>query len=283
MQKHVFFLGLVLSVLLLAGCATQTQSSDTQPTPTAIAVVTETPTELPTVTPVATPTTYAGRVVFGIADKAVSLGSVTGISITVDSVEAHMSGGNWTAVSSKQMIFDLLQLKAQGTPQLLADVNLTPGTYEQLRLIVSKVVVVDASGSHDAKLPSGELKLVGQLNVAANSTSAVTFDFVADESLHETGNGEYVLAPVIRLETREGADVNISEDGKLEVRRGKPRLTKMGMDENGNVGEGLSIAADAQLDIENGKVKARPRPTPTPAPVPAATTPTPTPEVSGGY
>ncbi|MBI4145057.1 DUF4382 domain-containing protein [Candidatus Woesearchaeota archaeon] len=197
-----------------------------------------------------------GRAVFALTDAAADMGAVSSVKVTVDSVRVHNDAQGWVTVTSTPQTYDLLALKASGDTVLLADLQLSEGSYQQIRLDISSVVVVDENGTHDAKLPSGELKIVGGLDVEANTTSAVTFDFIADESLHVTGNGQYIMAPVVKLETRTDADVEVSSDKRVEVSGGRVKTDiKVGMDVAGNVGVGLSIAKDAPLSVEGGKVK----------------------------
>ncbi|MBI2129165.1 DUF4382 domain-containing protein [Candidatus Woesearchaeota archaeon] len=200
--------------------------------------------------------TEEGRAVFAITDAAADMKAVTSIKITIDEVSVHSAAEGWATVLSAQKTYDLLKLKAEGSQELLADISLKPGIYEQVRLHISKVVVMDASGEHEAKLPSGELKILGNLVIDASSTSTATFDFMADESLHLTGNGEYILAPVVELETKEKADVEVKSDNKVEIKLGKTiTKTKVGMDIDGNVGVGLKIGLNEVLSIEGGKIK----------------------------
>src|SRR3989344_8815350 len=197
-----------------------------------------------------------GRVVFAITDAAAEMGTVTSIMVAVDSVRVHSATEGWITVSSEPKVYDLLKLKAESSSELLADVNLEEGTYQQVRLDISSVIVVDDKGEHEAKLPSGELKIIGDLEVKANSTSTATFDFIADESLHLTGNGEYILAPVVQLETKTDAQVELKADQKVEIKAGKVKTNiKVGMDAEGNVGAGVGIPAKAKVSIAQGKVK----------------------------
>lgn len=197
-----------------------------------------------------------GRAVFLITDAAADMGAVTSVQVTVDAVKVHSASQGWVTVSSEQKTYDLLQLKAEGSQALLADVSLETGTYEQVRLDISKVVVIDDQGEHEAKLPSGELKIVGNLVVNADSTSTATFDFMANESLHVTGKGEYILAPVVQLETREDAEVELKADERVEVKQGRVKTkVKVGMDADGNVGVGLGISSTANVTIADGRVK----------------------------
>jgi len=200
-----------------------------------------------------------GRIVVAMTDAAADMGSVTQVLVTVDQVRAHSTADSWVTVSSSSQTYDLLQLKANGELALVADANVTNGTYDQFRLRISKVIVVDSNGSHEAKLPSSELKVYTNLTVNADSTTTATFDFIADESLHVTGNGLYILAPVIQFEGREDADVDIDSDDKVEINGGSVKSqARVGMDINGNVGEGLEISDDLDLDIDaSGLIKAK--------------------------
>jgi hypothetical protein len=191
-----------------------------------------------------------GRVVFTIADKAANLGDVTSVVMTIDSVMVQSPTSGWVTVASTQKSFDLLKLNADGNQALLADANLTNGSYNQVRLQISKVVVTDAAGTHEAKLPSGDLRIVGGFDVSANSTSSANLDFILDKSLHITGNGQYILAPVVHLQTKEGANVTINNGNDVRVSGGSLRTdTEVGMDENGTVGEGRRISPDSDVSI----------------------------------
>jgi hypothetical protein len=196
-----------------------------------------------------------GRVVFGITDAAADMGTVTSVEVTIDSISLRGENDAWTTVSSEQQTFDLLQLKAEGTTAVLADVNISNGNYTEMRLEISKVVVVDDEGEHEAKLPSGELKFKGDITVEGNSTSTAVFDFIADESLHVTGNGKYILAPVVKVETREDAEVQ-SDGERMSIVRGNVRTdATVGMDLNGNVGVNVRVPADAAIEIDGDIVK----------------------------
>jgi len=231
MKQEKKFIGLIFALLvisLIAACSPQAQQS-----------------------------TQKGRAVFAITDAAADMQSVTSVKVTVESIKVHSAAEGWTTVSSSSKTYDLLELKGKSETALLADAQLKQGTYDQLRLDISKVVVTDANGTHEAKLPSGELKINGKLVVEANSTSTATFDFIADESLHVTGNGKYIMAPVVQLETREDADVSVRSGNKVQISGGKVDTNvKVGMDINGNVGVGVKISSNADISIDTlGKIK----------------------------
>lgn len=193
-----------------------------------------------------------GNTYFTITDAAADMGAVSSVKMTVDKIQVHSAQQGWVDVSSATQTHDLLQLKAQGTHVLLANTELNPDTYDQIKLDVQSVVVTDSKGDHKAKLPSNEFKVIIELTVKANSTSSAAFDFIADESLHLTGNGEYVMAPVAKVETRENATVNAASTTNIIINGGKiDSSAKVGMDIKGNVGIGLGIPRDAILDVRS--------------------------------
>lgn len=191
-----------------------------------------------------------GRAVFTMTDAAADMGAVSEVRVTVDRVRVHSEAEGWTTVSSDSQTYDLLELKASNTQKLFADVDIDAGNYTKLWLDISNVVVVDGEGEHDATLPSGTLRMQSDFVVEPDSTATATFDFVADESLHVTGNGEYIMAPVVRVETRSGADVDVDAQSNVQVSGGRTVADiTVGMDGDGNVGVGVRLPAQANLSL----------------------------------
>ncbi|MEX0763217.1 MAG: DUF4382 domain-containing protein [Dehalococcoidia bacterium] len=191
-----------------------------------------------------------GNAVFVVSDAAADMGAVTHIRLTVDQVRVHGEAGGWTTVSSESRTYELLELKASGAAALFAEAELAAGHYNQIQIDVSEVIVVDADGEHEAKLPSNTLRLHGDLDVEADATATANFDFIADRSLHITGQGRYIFAPVIQLETRSNASVEIDTTGVVEITGGSTVTdVRVGTDTDGNIDAGVMIAPDAVLSI----------------------------------
>ncbi|MEK6918684.1 MAG: DUF4382 domain-containing protein [Nanoarchaeota archaeon] len=196
-----------------------------------------------------------GRVLIAMTDAAANMGTISEVRITVDKVEAHSEGQGWVTLSSNSQTYDLLELKAKGEVVAIADEEIKADNYNQIRMEVSKVVVVDANGSHEAKLPSNRLTVNTQMTVDEESTQTATFDFIADESLHVTGNGRYIMAPVISIETRDDAEIKEESGGRVVISGGRVMSTsKVGMDINGNVGVGLGVSSDINIDVNENLV-----------------------------
>ncbi|MBI4201623.1 MAG: DUF4382 domain-containing protein [Chloroflexi bacterium] len=230
MKLHPFLLWTLLPLLLLVliGCTRTTPG--------------------PTATPAGSG--ESGRAVFAITDAAMDLGTVTSIKVTISGIRVHAQGGAWLDVSFTEQTFDLLELKASGVSELMADVQLSAGNYDMMELSISKIVIVDAEGEHEAKLPSGKLQLKGELIVEAGATATAHFDFLADQSLHLTGEGRYIFAPVIQMETRSRATAQVQANKEVRISGGSPRTrAQLGMDAEGNVDAGIRIVPDAVLRI----------------------------------
>ncbi|MCX6771254.1 MAG: DUF4382 domain-containing protein [Candidatus Micrarchaeota archaeon] len=196
-----------------------------------------------------------GRVVFTMTDAAADMGAVASVKVTVDSLEVQNATGGWIIVASPPYTYDLLQLKASGSQPLMADASLAAGAYGQVRMHISKVVIADSSGEHEATLPSGDLKIIGGFMVKANSTTVVNFDFQADKSVHVTGNGKYILAPVVHMQGLDGAEVDTSSKWNVKVIGGRISTdTEVGMGADGKVGVGAGIPANANLTIDSGGI-----------------------------
>ncbi|HLC73586.1 MAG TPA: DUF4382 domain-containing protein [Candidatus Nanoarchaeia archaeon] len=198
-----------------------------------------------------------GRIIFAIKDVAADMNTITSVDVTIDQIEVHNSEKGWTTISSTPMTFDLLQLKQEDVAMLMANVEIEEGSYQQIRILMSNILIRDEAGLKNAKLPSGELKIVGDLVVNSNSISTVVLDFVADESIHLTSSGKYIFAPVINFEIREDANTDIDEKGIVKIENGNVNTnTKIGMDASGNVGVGLTIPKNKILSLgSDAKIK----------------------------
>lgn len=233
-KKWILIFGLA-ALVLLAGCSQPQYNSGTDSGDT---------------------TASTGRVVFSITDAAADLESVSNIYVTVDKVEVLKQGSTWVTVSSTPKTYDLLKLKTEASHAVLADVQLEEGVYNQIRLEISEVMVVDATGEHQARLPSSELKFVGDIEVRKGTTSTASLDFIADESLHVTGNGTYVMAPVVQVETRTNAQASVVLPSSVTISGGSVKSKqKFGMDLEGNIAVGTQVSPTAVINIgSDGKL-----------------------------
>ncbi|MDP3794185.1 MAG: DUF4382 domain-containing protein, partial [Candidatus Uhrbacteria bacterium] len=198
--------------------------------------------------------TAKGKVIFSITDTdaAASMQGVTAVQMTIDKIEMHSATKGWVNVSNDTKTFDLLTLKASGLTKLAAETNVAVGAYNQIRVHVKKIVVVKNGVSTEAKLPSNELKLNGIFNVNADAVTSVKLDIIVSQSLHITGKGKFIFAPVIKLESRSNATVQVGSDGFVSISGGKVNTNIMaGMDIKGEEKENFKLDADSNMEIND--------------------------------
>lgn len=150
-------------------------------------------------------TAGSGTMNMYLADAPAGYDSVV---VAVIGVEVLMSGNDssngWTVVrpNADSVKFDLLVLR-NGARAVLASNVLLPGHYTQIRLILGPGSYVVVSGvKYPLTIPSGMqtgIKLNHEFDIVAGQTYELLLDFDADRSIHVTGNGKYMMNPVIRL------------------------------------------------------------------------------------
>ena len=108
------------------------------------------------------------------------------------------------------MNINLLALQGQNSMQMLVDETLPADSYEWLRLNVTAAddgvqdsyIKLKDNSVHELNIPSGSesgLKIVGGLEVIANTPTSMTIDFDLRKSITLTGSGKYELSPVLKL------------------------------------------------------------------------------------
>ena len=145
--------------------------------------------------------------------------------VTFSEVTAHRSEDGWSklpfaapdATSSAPASFtcDLKKLE-KGATATLGVGALPVGHYTMIRVVVSSAKLffdnatpegapacaanIAAPGTGvDVTIPSGEVKLNRQFQLAANDASEILIDFDGARSVVETGNNSYRMTPVISI------------------------------------------------------------------------------------
>ncbi|WP_159038680.1 DUF4382 domain-containing protein, partial [Brumimicrobium mesophilum] len=125
----------------------------------------------------------------------------------ITEVWAHYAG-DWVQLDANTGFYDLLQLQ-NGVTDVLTDPTAIPtGKINQLRLILGDgnyAVEQDSltTTQYPLELSSQDktgIKINVNSEVMANQTMVLTLDFDAGSSIIETGNGQYKLKPVIKVE-----------------------------------------------------------------------------------
>lgn len=159
-----------------------------------------------TVTPPVTPTSTEPVVIaslgileFRVTDAPADLSAV---DLTISNIEVHQAGSEedagWKTVVSGTRSFELLALR--GIEEFLGNAQIESGHYTQIRMEVENCVVTTTDGQqHNAKVPSGKLKIVGSyaFDVEADQTTIVTLDIDAEKSV--VGKAPFVFKPTIKV------------------------------------------------------------------------------------
>jgi hypothetical protein len=136
------------------------------------------------------------------------------VLVTFTGVSAHRSGdGSFTTIGAGTRTCDLKKL--QTSQDVLGAGTIQNGYYTQLRLVVSSAVIyfdnaaagsacaasiaAPAGRSAAVDIPSGEIKLNYEFNVPATGSTTMVIDFDGDRSIHVTGEGRYIMTPVIEI------------------------------------------------------------------------------------
>ncbi|MEI5984461.1 MULTISPECIES: DUF4382 domain-containing protein [Sphingobacterium] len=123
------------------------------------------------------------------------------IFLNIDHIEILSAGGNKT-VDIDDDPFDIL-LYRLGRDTVLANADVPSGQLQEIRLVLEdegNEVVIDGV-RHQLTTPSGQssgVKIKVQDNLEPGVAYTLLLDFDASKSIHMTGNGKYMLKPVIR-------------------------------------------------------------------------------------
>lgn len=145
------------------------------------------------------------------------------VNVTVTKVRIHQSdsandnAAGWTDITlNPPRRVNLLSLNDPTQPNValetLGEASLASGHYTQLRLVLAdntnadpfknSVVLSDTKTEHSLETPSAirsGIKLIHQFTVGSGLRIDLLLDFDACHSIVETGNGKYILKPVIKV------------------------------------------------------------------------------------
>jgi hypothetical protein len=134
------------------------------------------------------------------------------VNVEILYMEANMGNGWVEFPVENPGVYNLQEFTNGNTMLLIGDTSIAPGTMSELRLILgtNNTVVVDGI-SYELKTPSGQtsgykIKMDPQ-PLELGGLYRLIIDFDVSVSVHETGNGKYMLKPVVRgyMETAVGA------------------------------------------------------------------------------
>jgi hypothetical protein len=139
------------------------------------------------------------------------------VLVTFSSVRAHRSDSDWTVVpfvnAATARTCDLKKLET--SEDVLGAAALPTGHYTQVRLVVQSAtlffdnaaagsacnatIAPPAGASAALEIPSGEVRLNREFDITSSNTMTMLLDFDGDQSIRLTGNGRYMMTPVITI------------------------------------------------------------------------------------
>jgi hypothetical protein len=139
--------------------------------------------------------------------------------VTFSEVSAHASGGDFkTLPFTGGAATRTCDLKKLTTAQdLLGTGPLAAGHYTQIRLVVvsaalyfdntssstpcASTISAPAGRSATVVIPSGDIRLNREFDMATTgtTTNSILLDFDGDQSVKDTGNGTYMMTPVVSI------------------------------------------------------------------------------------
>jgi hypothetical protein len=125
------------------------------------------------------------------------------VNVEILKVRVNFRGDDtgWVDLETRSGIYDLLKLQ-NGVDTLLAQGTVPADTLKEIRFVLgSSNSIKIGSDSFPLVVPSGQqsglkIKLSKKLNATMEN---VVVDFDAALSIHQTGNGKYMLKPVLKI------------------------------------------------------------------------------------
>jgi hypothetical protein len=122
---------------------------------------------------------------------------ITKALINISNIEVHLIATGWYTVIGEEQTFDLIQL--QNVKKALGNKTLPVGRYTQIRLIIDDALVTIDGIEYKLTIPSKTIHLISPFSINKNETTTLTIDFDVHKSVHETGNGKYIMKPTIKI------------------------------------------------------------------------------------
>ena len=132
-------------------------------------------------------------------------GDYAKVNVDIQSVWVHYASTDaWVEVKCKSGLYNLLDFQNEVSVLITDTVTLKTGRINQIRLVLgsNNSIVLNDSSTYPLTIPSGEqsgIKINVDADVLANVHTQLLIDFDAALSVHLTGNGQYMLQPVIKL------------------------------------------------------------------------------------
>ena len=116
----------------------------------------------------------------------------------------------------------------------------------------NSVVHTKTKGDVKAVIPGSQVVINTRLKINNGADSHFKIDFMADKSLHATSDGKFVFAPVVQVESRSNAQINVGSDDMVQVSGGTVDTnTTIGVDLSGSSRVNYQLQTDSSLKINS--------------------------------
>jgi hypothetical protein len=208
------------------------------------------------------PTGPMGRVIFTIRDEAAFSGNLERISLTVKELTLLGPSGSVTLTNIPRT-FNVLALYKEGKAALLIDTALPHGTYNQIKLVLGSIEIVETGSTPKiALLPANEITVPAKLEVNSGQIAVAEYDFILSDSLHKSTDGTFLFFPVVKIRTLSNvSDVQITRNASInetviDVFDGVLKYTAvLGMDEKGVLKQNFKFGQYSQFEVVDGIIK----------------------------
>jgi hypothetical protein len=203
---------LLLLAAALAGCSSSTSDGDSSGTGSASAYVKDKPSDdFREVHLVFTEVAVHRSAGTENGTSTTATGTATGVSTTVGNTTISASAtasatatstaqeAGWVVVFADATGVDIDLLNTTGAKAaFLGETDLAAGRYQQVRVTVKEAYGVYDNGTRaNITVSSGTVKSVKSFEVESGQETRVTIDLDLERSLHQQGNGEWRMSPVI--------------------------------------------------------------------------------------
>lgn len=191
-----------------------------------------------------------GRLVFAIHSTGNPASEIEALLVPLRSVSIRNIETGWITLLKNPKTYDLLFLNKDRKPELVLDLNVGEGEYDQLRILLGTAIVLKGNIANQVKSLSDELTVPFNLVLEKGKNSAFTLDFIVDKSLHTLIDGTYIFTPVFSVNSQSGISTIQKSGNKVEFFDGTPQFNAVfGVDANGNTKINSSIDTSAVLDL----------------------------------
>lgn len=179
--------------------------------------------------PTAPTTTTATTSTLNVLLKDSPFSDAKALLITFSNVSAHLTGADFITLpftgGASSRTCDLKKLTT--AQDVFGTGPLPIGHYTQLRLVVASATIyfdnpssgpacaasmaAPAGLSAAVDIPSGEVKLNREFDLTSTTATTILVDFDGDQSVNATGNGHYMMTPVIAI-------VSVSSAGMFSIK-----------------------------------------------------------------